>query len=117
MHERAIAECQRAAILSGNDLTRVVGLARAHALAGNKTAARNALNELRLRAKRTYVPPSLFAQIYVALGEKKQGLAWLESAYADRDVYLARLNVEPAFDPVRSDPGFQDLMRRLGLPP
>jgi hypothetical protein len=117
MYEKAIAECQRAAILSGNDLTRAVGLARAHALAGSKTAARNALNELRVRAKRTYVPPSLFAQIYVALGENKQGLAWLESAYADHDVYLARLKVEPAFDPVRSDPGFQALMRRLGLPP
>ena len=117
MYEKAVAECQRAAILSGNDLTRTVGLARAHALAGNKTAARNALNELRGRARRTYVPPSLFAQIDIALGEKKQGLAWLESAYADRDVYLARLKVEPAFDPVRSDPGFQDLMRRLDLPP
>jgi serine/threonine-protein kinase len=117
MYEKAIAECQRAAILSGNDLTRAVGLARAHALAGSKTAARNALNELRVRAKRTYVPPSLFAQIYVALWENKQGLALLESAYADHDVYLARLKVEPAFDPVRSDPGFQALMRRLGLPP
>ncbi|MGD0011566.1 MAG: protein kinase, partial [Terriglobia bacterium] len=117
MYEKAIAECQRAVNLSGNDLTRAVGLARAHALAGSKTAARNALNELRVRAKRTYVPPSLLAQIYIALGENKQGLAWLETAYADRDVYLARLKVEPAFDSVRSDQGFQALMRRLGLPP
>jgi TolB-like protein/Tfp pilus assembly protein PilF len=117
MYEKAIVECQRAANLSGNDLTRAVGLARAYALAGNKAAARSALNELRVRAKRTRVPPSLFAQIYIALGEKKQGLAWLESAYADRDLYLARLKVEPAFDPVRSDTGFQNLMRRLGFPP
>jgi Flp pilus assembly protein TadD len=117
MYEKAIAECQRAVNLSSNDLTQAVGLARAHALAGNKAAARNALKELRARAIRSYVPPSLFAQIYVALGENKEGLAWLETASADRDVYLARLKVEPAFDPVRSAPGFQDLMRRLGLPP
>jgi hypothetical protein len=117
MYEKAIEECQRAVNLSGNDLNRAVGLARAHALAGNKAAARKALKELRARAIRSYVPPSLFAQIHLSLGEKKQGLAWLETAYADRDVYLAQLKVEPAFDSVRSDPGFRDLMRRLGLPP
>jgi TolB-like protein/Tfp pilus assembly protein PilF len=117
MYEKAIEECQRAVNLSGNDLNRAVGLARAHALAGNTAETRNALKELRAQALRSYVPPSLFAQIHLSLGEKKQGLAWLETAYADRDVYLARLKVEPAFDSVRSDPGFQDLMRRLGLPP
>ena len=116
MYQKAIEECQRAVNLSGNDLNRAVGLARAHALAGNKAAARNALKELRARALRSYVPPSLFAQIHLSLGEKKQGLAWLETAYADRDLYLAWLKVEPAFDSVRSDPGFRDLMRRLGFP-
>jgi len=117
MYEKAITECQRAVDLSGNDLNRAVDLARAHALAGNKAEARNALKELRARAIGSYVPPSLFAQIHLSLGEKKQGLAWLETAYADRDVYLAQIKVEPAFDSVRSDPGFRDLMRRLGLPP
>jgi serine/threonine-protein kinase len=117
MYEKAIAECQRAVDLSGKDLNRAVDLGRAHALAGNKAEARKALNELRARAKRSYVPPSLFAQIHLGLGEKKQGLAWLETAYTDRDQYLTRLKVDPAFDSVRSDPAFQDLMRRLGLPP
>jgi serine/threonine-protein kinase len=117
MYEKAIAECQRAVDLSGNDSNRTVGLARAQALAGNKAAARKALDELRARARGTYVPPSLFAQIHLALGEKTQGLAWLETAYANRDLYLARLKEEPAFDSVRSDPAFQALMRRLGFPP
>jgi serine/threonine protein kinase/tetratricopeptide (TPR) repeat protein len=117
VYERAIEECRRAANLSGNDLTRAVDLARAYALAGNRVEAQNVLDELRARAKQSYVPPSSFAAIHVALGEKKQGLAWLEKAYSERDPYLARLKVEPAFDSVRSDPGFQDLMRRLGFPP
>jgi serine/threonine-protein kinase len=117
VYEKAIEECQRAVNLSSNDLNRAVDLARAHALAGNKAEARKALSELRARATRSYVPPSLFAQIHLSLGDKAQGLAWLETAYADRDGYLARLKVEPAFDSVRSDPAFQDLMRRLGLPP
>jgi len=117
MYEKAIAECQRATELSGNELDRAVGLARAQALAGNQAAARQALDNLHARAKRSYVPPSSFAQIHLSLGEKKQGLAWLEKAYADRDGYLAWLKVDPAFDSVRSDPGFQALMRRLALPP
>jgi TolB-like protein/Tfp pilus assembly protein PilF len=117
MYERAIAECQRAADLSGNDLNRAIDLARALALAGNKAAARKALSELHARATRSYVSPSLLAQIHFSLGEREQGLAWLETAYANRDPYLAWLKVEPAFDSVRSDPAFQNLMRRLAFPP
>jgi serine/threonine-protein kinase len=117
MYEKAIPECQRAVRLSGNDLNRAVDLARTQALAGNKVAARKVLNELRARATRSYVSPSLLAQIYFSLGEKKQGLAALETAYANRDPYLVWLKVEPAFDSVRSDPAFQNLMRRLDLPP
>jgi serine/threonine-protein kinase len=116
-YEKAIAESQRAVELSGNELNTAVGLARAYALEGEKAEARKILDEWRARAKQTYVAPSLLAQIYIALGEKKQGLSWLETAYADHDIYLARLKVEPAFDAVRSDPGFQDLMRRLNFPP
>jgi tetratricopeptide (TPR) repeat protein len=117
MYDQAIAQCQKAVDLSGNQLNRSVGLARAHALAGDVAEARKALNELRARAKQTYVSPSLFAQIYIGLGEKTEGLAWLETAYAGRDVYLPRLKVEPAFDTVRSEPAFRDLVRRLNFPP
>jgi eukaryotic-like serine/threonine-protein kinase len=116
-YEKAVAESRRAVSLSGDDLNKAVGLARAYALAGNKTEARKILDDWRARAKRTYISPSLFAQVYLALGEKRQGLAWLEKAYADRDVYLVRLKVEPAFDSVRADPGFQDLVRRVGFRP
>jgi tetratricopeptide (TPR) repeat protein len=117
MFEQAIAECQRAVDLSGNDSNMAVDLARAQALAGNKAEALKVLNGLRARARRSYVPASLFAQIHLALGEKKQGLAWLETAYTDNDGYLVWLKVGPAFDSVRSDPAFQDLMRRLRFPP
>ena len=117
MYEKATAECQRAVGPSGNDPNRAVDLARAYALAGSKAAARKVLNELQARAKRTYVPPCLFAQIHFALGEKNLGLGWLKTAYAEHDGYLAWLKVGPAYDSVRSDPAFQDLMRRLGFPP
>lgn len=116
-YERAIAESQRAVKLSGNDLNVAAGLARAYALGGNQAEARKILNQWQMKAQTSNVPPSLLAQIYVALGEKKQGLALLQTAYANRDSYLARLKVEPAFDSVRSEPDFQNLMRRLNFPP
>jgi tetratricopeptide (TPR) repeat protein len=117
MYRKAIAECQRAVELSANDSNRAADLARAYALAGNQAQARKTLDELRAQARQGYVPPSLFAQIHLSLGEKKQGLAWLETAYAERDGYLAWLKVDPAFDSVRSDPAFHAVVRRLALPP
>ena len=116
MYDRAIAESQKAVTLSGNDLNVAVGLARALALGGNPSEARKVLKQWQGRAATAYVPPSLLAQIYIALGEKQQGLSLLQKAYEARDVYLARLKVEPAFDTVRSDPGFQEVMRRMKFP-
>jgi len=117
MYDKAIAESQRAVTLSGNDLTLAVGLARAFALGGSQSEARKILEQWLGKAKTGYVPPSQLAQIYIALGDKQQGLSLLQKAYETRDVYLARLKVEPAFDAVRSDPGFQAVMRRLNFPP
>jgi serine/threonine-protein kinase len=116
-YEEAVAEGQRAVALSGNDLARAVDLARAYALAGNQAGARHILNEWHAQEKRTNIPPYFFAQVHVALGENDQGLAWLEKAYTGRDSHLVQLMVDPAFDSVRSDPRFQDLLHRLELPP
>lgn len=117
MYGEAIQECQKAVSLSGNDSIRTVDLAQAYALSGNKAGARAVLNAWQAHEKQSYIPPYFFAQVYVALGEKDQGLAWLEKGYAERDIQLVVLTVDPAFDSVRSDPRFQDLMRRLKLPP
>jgi len=115
-YEKAIAESQKAVGLS-NELNIAVGLARAYALGGDTAEARKILDEWRERAERAYVAPSLLAEIYIVLGEKGEGFAWLEKAYADRDGYLTRLKVEPGFDAIRSDQRFQNLMRRLNLSP
>ena len=55
------------------------------------------------------------AGIYIALGDKEQGLALLEKAYENRDFYLCELKVDPDWDPVRSDPRFQRLLRQLNF--
>ena len=56
------------------------------------------------------------AHDYATLGDRDSSLVWLEKAYEERDWRLIELGVEPRFDPLRSDPRFQDLLRRIGLP-
>lgn len=112
----AVKECREAVSLSDNDVFQAVDLARAYALSGNAAAAQSMVRDWREHAGQRYVPPSFFAQVFVALGENNQALTWLEKAYSARDPYLSRLRVEPAFDPLRSNPRFQDLIRRLRFP-
>jgi predicted deacetylase len=57
------------------------------------------------------------AQIYTALRDFDQACAWLEKAYEERTYILIMLKVGPRNDPLRSDPRFQDLLRRMNFPP
>jgi hypothetical protein len=52
---------------------------------------------------------------YVAMDEKDKALALLDQSYQNHSISLTTLKVEPAFDPLRGDPRFQDLLRRVGL--
>jgi len=53
--------------------------------------------------------------IYTALGDKEQAFSWLEKALAENDIALPYLKVNPAFDPLRSDPRFAELLKKVGL--
>ena len=117
MREQAISESERAVTLSGRAPARVVGLARAYAAFSKRMEAQKLLEELRARARHGYVSPYHFAMIYIALGEQQQALASLDQAYAERDRYLTWLRVDDAFDPLRKEPRFQDLLHRIGFPP
>src|ERR1700691_1718659 len=92
-------------------------LARVYALAGRAAEARKALADLLAAAKRQYVPKYTIATVYAAMADKDQALAQLEQAYQDRSSWFAFMKVDPEVDSLRSDPRFQDLMRRMNFPP
>ena len=112
----AAAEPQKAATFSGDGIAVLARIARIYALSGEKTTARNLLDRLEGLLEQTYVSRFLIARIYIGLGEYDQAFAWLEEAYNLHESGLILLGVSPIYDPLRTDPRFQDLQRRIGLP-
>jgi DNA-binding winged helix-turn-helix (wHTH) protein/TolB-like protein/Tfp pilus assembly protein PilF len=80
---------------------------------GRRNEARAVLQSLTETARHTYVPPTHFALIETALGERDQAFAHLEAAFAVHDARLALLKIDPKWDDLRSDPRFEGLLRRL----
>jgi hypothetical protein len=75
------------------------------------------LDELNEVSKQIYVSPYNIALIYAGLGEMDKALAWLERAFAERSTWMLYLKVDPWLDSLRSEPRFQDLLRRMNFPP
>ena len=91
-------------------------LGRAYAKSQKKHEADEMLNELNELAKRQYASAYEIATIYVALGNNEEAFQLLAKAYEEHSFHLVNLNVSPQFKSIRSDPRFQDLVERLGLP-
>jgi len=117
MYKEAISEFRTNVTYNPADSLAVARLGHAYALSGDIAEARKILAELEQRARSGFVPPAELAALHLALGEKEQALRLLEAAYAAHDGWLMALNVEPRFDPLRSEPRFQELVRRMGLRP
>jgi TolB-like protein/Flp pilus assembly protein TadD len=121
MHEQAIAQFKKAVEVSDKNSPLfspfyLAGLAHAYALAGRRSDAEQVLQGLLERARQSYVSPFDIALIYTALGQKDTAFAWMTKAVAERSTWLVMSKWEPRLDPLRSDPRFQDLLRRIGLP-
>jgi TolB-like protein/Tfp pilus assembly protein PilF len=112
---RAIPALEKA-ISGPDDLGARAELAFGLARAGKKEQARAILNELLAAAKKQYVSAYSLAFVFTGLGEKDQAFQWLEKAREARDARLTNIRVHPAFDPLRSDPRFDALLRRAGFP-
>ncbi len=116
LFDLAIAEAQAARRLEPNDPNLVMLYGYACARAGRRSEALQALEDLRVMSEKRFVSAFIFAGIHVGLGDKDKAFEWLEKAYEERSGRLIYLGVERAFDPLRSDPRFQDLVRRIKLP-
>jgi TolB-like protein/Tfp pilus assembly protein PilF len=115
MPDRAIAELQRAAALNKRRAQTIAGLAYAHAAAGNRRAAERLLAELLERWRTEYVSSLVIAVAYAGLGDREQAVRWLENAASVHDPFLTYLSMIPAFDPLRADPRFSQVLKKLGL--
>jgi TolB-like protein/Flp pilus assembly protein TadD len=114
MFPEAISELQKAVQLSGGSPTCMANLARAFAESGKRAEATALLNELKARSSGGYPYATELASVYTALGDKTAAMASLEKGYEER--FNPGVLLRPAFDPLRSDPVFQDFERRIGLP-
>jgi TolB-like protein len=112
-YEEAILAFQAEADLSAEQLD---SLQRSYATSGAPGYWRWRLARFQEAAPRGYVDPSMVAEFYGRLGEKDTMFEWLEKAYEARDGGLTFLNADPQWDPWRSDPRFDDLLRRIGFP-
>src|SRR5687767_2290595 len=87
----------------------------AYAKSGRRKEANEMINRLKELAKTQYVMSCRIATIYGALGEKDKAFAELEKAFAERDWDLHRVITDPFMDPLRDDPRFKELLRKIGL--
>ncbi|HWP42962.1 MAG TPA: tetratricopeptide repeat protein, partial [Blastocatellia bacterium] len=115
MHAEAIDHLEKARAISAGNTEVLSFLAFAYAASGRRDEALRTLHELDELAKHSYVPSYHFAIAHAGLGQKDQALAWLDRAVEKHAVDLFTLKVEPMFDCLRSDPRFEDLLRRVGL--
>ena len=115
MPEQAVQEFKKAVEAANGDAFFVAALGHAYAVAGNRREAEKIIESLTTRAKKSYVSPFDLALIYAALGEKDKAFALLDKAVAEHSTFLVYTRWEPRLDPLRSDPRFQGLLKRIGL--
>ena len=113
--EKAVAEYAASGTLR-NWVPAIAGAAYVEAARGNTSAAQFALARLDSLALHQYVTPYAIALVHAALGESDDAFHWLDRAVADRAHWLVWLNRDTRWDPLRGDPRFATIVRRVGLP-
>jgi TolB-like protein/DNA-binding winged helix-turn-helix (wHTH) protein/Tfp pilus assembly protein PilF len=114
MYDEAVAELKTAVQLSGGAPAFIASLARAYVASGKQSEAIKLLGDLKKRSNPTYSNAAEIAMIYASLGDTDQAMNWLEKGYDER--FNPGVLLRPGFDPLRSDPRFQELVHRVGLP-
>jgi eukaryotic-like serine/threonine-protein kinase len=112
--DKAIGEFQR---IKGDSTEGVMHLAYAYALSGRQTEARALVSDALRTAPHQHVSAYDLAYVFLVLDGAEKALEQLEAAYDERAYHLVWLNVDPRFLPMQADPGFHNILRRIGLPP
>jgi TolB-like protein/DNA-binding winged helix-turn-helix (wHTH) protein/Flp pilus assembly protein TadD len=114
LNDQAVEELQKAVQLSGGSPTCIASLARAYVASGKRSEAEKLLSELKKRSNPSHSLASEIAVIYAALGDTDQAMTWLKKGYEER--FNPGVLLRPGLDPLRTDPRFEELVRRIGLP-
>jgi len=117
MYREGLLALEKYSALSRSSATSLALLGYSHARLGERSQALRMIEELKAASKESFVPALFVALVYAGLEDKDQAFTWLEKAYEERFNRLAYLKVDALWDPLRSDPRFADLLRRVGIPP
>jgi TolB-like protein/Tfp pilus assembly protein PilF len=117
MYPEAVSECQRAVSLMPEEQVTLSSCGDVYGLAGRRQDALTLIERLRQLSARGYVDPYNMAWASDGLGDNKRTMEWLERAYTERSASLYFLRNETWRESLRSDPHFQDLLRRMNFPP
>ena len=116
MYDDSLREMNKAQSLAKSSLIITGDLGHLYAVSGKTNEAKRVIDELKRLSAERFVNPFEIALIYVGLGDKEHAFQWMDTAFRERSDLLVYLNVDPRLDPIRSDPRFADLVRRVGIP-
>ena len=114
LRDQAIAEFQKAIEISGHSGVFDSNLAYVYAVLGRKEEAIKIAKDLEAQQDQNPSAEANIALIYVGLGDQNQAMIWLNKGYEAR--FNPSILLRPAFDPLRTDARFKELLRRMGLP-
>ena len=112
--DQAIAEFQKAIEISGHGSVFDSGLAYAYAASGQRTEALKIADAMKADRQTYPSAEAHIALIHASLGDRESALSWLDKAYEAR--FNPSILLRPAFDQIRGDAGFKDLLQRIGIP-
>jgi len=113
--KKALGEFEKAEKTAGGRGAYLADFAYLHALAGNRTEAQEAFQELIKKSEQKYVSAYSLAQVHVALGEREKAFECLEKALTDKETGMIGLMSDPRLDPLRDDPRFEALLGKMSL--
>jgi hypothetical protein len=111
----AVARLQKAVAVGDRGVFELMYLGHALGVTGARVEGQKVLQEMLGLLQRRHVPSEFIAVVYEGLGERDRAIEWFEKAYAEHYIH-AWVLPDPRLDPLRSDPRFKNVMRRMGLP-